>query len=165
MLSEQDSARSQARPLKAALVDVFVMNTFSYAAAAPLELIIAGMSWQAHLQVRLVALVLNSVIGRPYGLWRDFVFQRFGVGAESGLWRNYLADTAVFLSFQLPLYVINMVLGGADAAGIMKAAATAALLSGFLGRPYGLYLDFVRQLVGLAPSATAVLTKPETQAS
>lgn len=150
--SSPEHTAPTARPWRAALVDVFVMNTFSYAVAAPLELLIAGMSWQAHLQVRLVGLVLNSLIGRPYGLWRDAVFRRLAVGPDSGAWRRYYADSLVFLSFQLPLYVANMALGGADAAGIAKAAATAALLSGFLGRPYGLYLDFVRRLVGLTPS-------------
>ncbi|MBI2381270.1 MAG: L-alanine exporter AlaE [Gammaproteobacteria bacterium] len=129
------------------LVDVFVMNSFSYAVAAPIELLVAGLSFAEHLQVRAVALVLNTLIGRPYGLWRDWVLGRSATGPASSAWRRYWVDTLIFLSFQLPLYVSNMLLGGAQLDGILKAAATATLLSGFLGRPYGLYLEWFKNLV------------------
>jgi hypothetical protein len=136
-------------------VDVFVMNTFSYVVAAPLELIVAGMSWEAHLKVRLMGLLVNSVIGRPYGVWREFIVRRTGMTENSTAINRYWVDTMVFLSFQLPVYVTIMALGGADWNGILKAAGTASLLAGFLGRPYGIYLDFVRSLVGMKPMTAA----------
>ena len=136
---------------KAFWVDVFVMNTFSYVIAAPLELWIAGMSWQAHLQARLIALPINSLIGRPYGLWREFLIRRTGMTEHSSAFKRYWVDTLVFLSFQLPVYVGILALSGADWYGIMKAAGIACLLAGLVGRPYGVYLDFVRKLVGLKP--------------
>ena len=136
---------------KAFWVDVFVMNTFSYVIAAPLELWIAGMNWQAHLQARLIALPINSLIGRPYGLWREFLIRRTGMTEHSSAFKRYWVDTLVFLSFQLPVYVGILALSGADWYGIMKAAGIACLLAGLVGRPYGVYLDFVRKLVGLKP--------------
>lgn len=144
---------SRRERLKAFWVDVLVMNTFSYVVAAPLELVIAGMSWREHLSVRLMGLLINSVIGRPYGLWREWLVGRTGLTEQSTTWKRYWVDTLVFLSFQLPVYVTIMALGGADWNGILKAAGTASLLAGFLGRPYGIYLDFVRTRVGLAPMA------------
>ncbi|NQD38097.1 L-alanine exporter AlaE [Permianibacter sp. IMCC34836] len=155
MSIENPTAKTSSLParerLKEFWVDVFVMNTFSYAVAAPLELIVADMSWQAHLKVRLMGLLINSLIGRPYGVWREYVVQRTGMNEASSALKRYWVDSLVFLSFQLPVYVTIMALGGADLAGILKAAGTASLLAGFLGRPYGIYLDFVRSLFGLKP--------------
>lgn len=149
------TVRSFRERMKEFWVDVFVMNTFSYAVAAPLELLIAGMSWQAHLKVRLMGLLVNSLIGRPYGLWREYLVRRTGMDAASSAMKRYWVDTLVFLSFQLPVYVTIMALGGADLNGIVKAAGTACLLAGFLGRPYGIYLDFVRSLFGMKPMTAA----------
>jgi len=142
---------SRRERVKAFWVDVFVMNTFSYVVAAPLELWIAGMSWHAHLQARLIGLLINSIIGRPYGLWREFVVTRTSTTEQSSVLKRYWVDTLVFLSFQLPVYVTILALSGADWNGILKAAGTASLLAGFLGRPYGIYLDFIRKIVGLKP--------------
>ncbi|MCO7224972.1 L-alanine exporter AlaE [Pleionea sp. CnH1-48] len=141
---------SEKRPFLSAWVDIFAMNSFSYIVALPIELIIAGMSWQEHLKVRLAALVLNTLVARPFGIWRDFVIKRFGIREDSRFIKVYLVDTLVFLSFQLPLYVGNMILGGADWGEIMKASVTVSLIAGLLGRPYGIYLDFIKRRVGLS---------------
>lgn len=147
--------------LKAFWVDVFVMNTFSYVVAAPLELWIAGMSWQAHLQARLIGLLINSIIGRPYGLWREFLVARTGLTEASSGGKKYAVETLIFLSFQLPVYVTILAISGADWDGIVHAAGTACLIAGFLGRPYGIYLDFVRRKVGLPPvTASPVNANP-----
>jgi hypothetical protein len=153
--AETSPKRSNRERFKEFWVDVFVMNTFSYVVAAPLELIIAGMSWEAHLKVRLMGLLINSLIGRPYGIWREFIVHLTGMTEHSSAFKRYWVDTLVFLSFQLPVYVTIMALGGADWNGILKAAGTASLLAGFLGRPYGIYLDFVRSLVGMKPMTAA----------
>ena len=60
-------------------IDFFAMNTFSYIVALPIEFLISGMSWNEHLQVRLVALLLNTIVARPYGLWRFFVTLKFKI--------------------------------------------------------------------------------------
>lgn len=127
------------------LLDIFAMNTFSWAIAIPIELVLAGMGWREHLQVRMLAVVFNTVIARPFSLYRNWVVARFGRG---GGWHNYAVDTFVFLSFQLPLYTLNMILGGASMTEIVTACATFLLIAGALGRPYGLYLDCLRGLWG-----------------
>jgi hypothetical protein len=142
------------RPWLATAIDVWAMNSFSYLVALPIEIVIAGMSWREHVQVRLVALLLNTLVARPFGLWRDWVFQRFAAQHSDGFLKLYLLDTTVFLSFQMPLYVGNLVLGGAGAAEIFKAALTVSLIAGLLGRPYGYYLDWLRTRAGLQ-AATA----------
>lgn len=125
------------------LLDVFAMNSFSWAIAIPIELVLAGMSWSEHLKVRLLAVVFNTLIARPFSLYRNWVVGRFGRGRTL---HNYGVDTFVFLSFQLPLYVLNMLLGGASSGEIATACFTFMLIAGALGRPYGMYLDCLRRL-------------------
>ncbi len=135
--------------LKQFWVDVFAMNSFSYATAVVIELGIAQMSLQEHFKVRLAALLLNSLVARPFGIWRDYVLARFNIDTEtSPFYQKYLADTLIFLSFQMPLYVGNMLLGGAPTEAIVKAALTVSLIAGLLGRPYGLYLDWLKKKMG-----------------
>ncbi|WP_105102338.1 L-alanine exporter AlaE [Microbulbifer pacificus] len=125
------------------LLDVFAMNSFSWAIAIPIEVMLAGMSWNEHLKVRLLAVVFNTLIARPFSVYRNWVVARIGRG---GAFRNYALDTFVFLSFQLPLYILNMVLGGASSGEIATACITFMLIAGALGRPYGMYLDCLRHL-------------------
>ncbi|SDK53293.1 L-alanine exporter [Microbulbifer yueqingensis] len=125
------------------LLDIFAMNSFSWAIAIPIELLLAGMSLQEHIQVRLLAVVFNTLIARPFSIYRHWVAARFG---GRGDLNAYLVDTFVFLSFQCPLYVGNMLLGGASWAEIATASATFMVIAGALGRPYGIYLDWLRRL-------------------
>lgn len=125
------------------LLDVFAMNSFSWAIAIPIELGLAGMGWREHLQVRLMAIFFNTLIARPFTLYRNWVVQRYGSG---GAVNAYLVDTFVFLSFQLPLYLLNMFLGGAGVAEMAIASLTFLMIAGALGRPYGIYLDWLRRL-------------------
>ena len=125
------------------LLDVFAMNSFSWAIAIPIELMLAGMSLQEHIKVRLMAVVFNTLIARPFSLYRHWVASRFG---GRGVVHNYLVDTFVFLSFQFPLYLGNMLLGGASWMEITTASITFILIAGALGRPYGIYLDWLQRI-------------------
>ncbi|GAA5524388.1 L-alanine exporter AlaE [Microbulbifer aestuariivivens] len=143
-----EPATSPAPPLalcrrRELLLDIFAMNSFSWAVAIPIELLLAGLSLQEHLQVRVMALVFNTLIARPFGQYRLWVHRRL---PGQGKLHGYLVDTFVFLSFQLPLYTGNMLLGGADWLEIATASGTFMLLAGAMGRPYGLYLDWLRRL-------------------
>ncbi|WP_323845775.1 L-alanine exporter AlaE [Microbulbifer magnicolonia] len=125
------------------MLDIFAMNSFSWAIAIPIELGLAGMGWKEHLKVRLLAIVFNTLIARPFSLYRNWVVNRFGGGSALNA---YLVDTFVFLSFQFPLYLSNMLLGGASWAEIATASITFMTIAGALGRPYGIYLDWLRRI-------------------
>lgn len=138
-----ESAVSTPSRRRELMLDILAMNSFSWAIAVPIELVLAGMSWQEHLKVRLLAVVFNTVIARPFSLYRNWVVSRIkGRGALNA----YLVDTFVFLSFQLPLYLSNMYLGGANWAEMATASITFMLIAGALGRPYGIYLDWLRRI-------------------
>jgi hypothetical protein len=129
--------------------DIFALNSFSYLVSAPIELLIAGLSWQEHLQVRLVAAILNTLVAVPFGWWRGFIVKLTRLHAGEPLIKTYLVDTLIFLSFQLPLYIGNLILGGAEWSEILAATITVTLIAGLLGRPYGIYLDWLRVKHGL----------------
>lgn len=147
LMPETDDAPPPAVPptsrRRELLLDIFAMNSFSWAIAIPIELLLAGMGWREHLKVRLLAVAFNTLIARPFSVYRQWVANRFG---GRGALNAYLVDTFVFLSFQFPLYLGNMLLGGASWVEIATASATFMLIAGGLGRPYGIYLDWLRRL-------------------
>lgn len=140
--------------LRETLLDIFALNSYSWLLSIPIELWLAGMSLQEHLQVRMLAVLINTLIARPFTLYREqflLHYRRLLLGSASmnGL-QAYLADTLVFISFQLPLYIANMWLGGADVPEIVAASGTFLLIAGAIGRPYGAYLDWLRRAFGWA---------------
>jgi hypothetical protein len=129
-------------------IEAFAMNTFSLAVAIPNELLIARMDIGTHIKTRLLAAIMNTLVGRIYGLWRDRVM--IVVADKSSFHRRYFADTAAFAIFQLPLYWFNMAVGGrASFREMLAASIVVTLLAGLLGRPYGVYLEFLRRQFGI----------------
>lgn len=123
------------------------------------------MSFDEHIQVRVVALFLNTLVAWPFGLWRNFIVRSTGLSHDSSGVKTYLVDTLIFLSFQMPLYVGNLILGGADLIEIIKATVTVSLIAGTLGRPYGIYLDWLKVRHGLKHTLDANLATPQTDES
>lgn len=130
-------------------VDVFAINTFSLMQTIPLELGIVGMTWLQFAKARAMGTIVNTFIGRPYGIYRDYIFRKTNTTQESSFGRRYLVDTIVSVTFQTPTYCGILALSGADSEQITKAAGTVTLLSGFLGRPYGVYLEAIRSSSGI----------------
>ena len=135
-----------------AVIEAFALNSFSYAFAVPNELLIAGMDFSEHIKTRALAAITNTIFGRPYGVYRDWLLKKCKVHEKSHWSKKYLADTAAFVSFQVPLYWFNMAVGGgAEVNEMIAASATISLVAGATGRPYGAYLDFVRDQSGIKP--------------
>jgi glutamate racemase len=139
----------KSKSIKNFLLEAFTFNSFSYVVAGPIELFIAKISPIEHFKVRMVALILNTILGRPYGKWRSFIFRLYRIKSDSSFLKTYVADTTIFLSFQLPLYMANMALGGCTLIEMLKAGLTVLVISGLFGRPYGIYLDSARKLFGV----------------
>jgi hypothetical protein len=60
----------------ALLVNIFAMNSFSYITALPIEVFIAGMTFNQHLQIRFTSIFSNSITAYPYDLWRKFILSK-----------------------------------------------------------------------------------------
>ncbi len=133
------------------LADTTASVTYSFVVGGLNELFVAGMTWEQMLKSRGMATAVNVALGRPYGKFRDYVFQKTKTTEKSGFFRKFFADVAAFATFWVPIYASILYLAGADRDQIMTACGTITAMSGVLGRPYGLYLDVIRKGLGVQP--------------
>lgn len=108
---------------------------------------IAGMTWEQVFHARLIGGALMIPVGRPYGMWRDWVMRRATDARASRL----LWDSVALMSFQVPIYAAIIAFSGASGEGLVRGVLGAAVMMLVLGRPYGAFLNGIRRLFGLAP--------------
>lgn len=82
--------------------------------------------------------------GRPCAIWRDAVQARVPDGAI----RRTCADVGAFGAFQVPVYPMNLALGGANRGEMALAAGASAPAMLRSARPFGLRLDLSRRALG-----------------
>ena len=111
------------------------------------ERFVVGMEWEQVLHARLLGAVLMVPVGRPYGLWRDWLMRRAGPGRMS----QVLWDSFALVSFQVPIYAGIIAVSGASGRGLLMGIVGATLMMLLLGRPYGAFLNVVRSMFGLSP--------------
>ncbi len=129
-------------------VDAIAMNVFSLSYAIN-ERFIAGMSWENTGKARLAAAVGNTITGRPYGIYRDYMNRKFHVTDKSSGLRKYLADVFIFATGQTPLYLLYLAAAGADLPQMIKGATFLTLVAPLTGRPQGLTYDYCRRQFGM----------------
>ena len=112
------------------------------------ELFIADMEPTQVLVARLITIPVMVLTGRPYGMWRDWMFVRF---APRGRVMNTVVDILAFLTFQVPVYVTTLMISGASMGQIQVAVSAAIVFMVLLSRPFGLFLDALRKWT--APAA------------
>jgi len=126
-------------------VDTFAMITFSTVVGMMIEIFISGMTLGQSMQARLTAIPVNLLTARLYGIFRDWILQVMRTN-EGGQVKKGIADILAFILFQVPLYAIILATSGANIRQIATACGTITILSAFMGRPYGIFLDFSRWL-------------------
>jgi L-alanine exporter len=111
------------------------------------ERFLAGMAWEQVFHARLLGAALMVPVGRPYGVWRDWVMHHARPNRVSQLaW-----DSLALVSFQVPIYAAIIAVSGASGRGLLRGVTGATFLMLVLGRPYGAFLNWVRALFGVAP--------------
>lgn len=125
------------------IVDTLASIVFFTTVASLTELYVAGMEAREVLTTRLIMVPLMIVTGRPYGVYRDWVFAK---SAPAAGWSKTLMDMLSFLTFQLPVYATTLVVAGASLVQIATLLPSTAVLMALLSRPFGVYLDTVRRL-------------------
>jgi len=130
------------------LSDTFAMISFSTVFGMFTEILISKMTLGQSIQARLTAIPANFFSARPYGIYRDYIFAFFKF-ESAGTLKKVLIDILSFACFQVPLYAGILYFSGANLEQIMKACITLSLFSIFLGRPYGIFLDFSRYIFGV----------------
>jgi hypothetical protein len=142
--------------MKAFVADTLALVLFFTLLGALNEHFVAGMTWEEVARSRSIGAPLMVLTARPYGVWRDWLMARLAPPLP-----RLGADALALLLFQVPIYAAILWLGGASAPGILKGAAGFALLMMVVGRPYGVWLDFVRARFGLGPGGMKPMTLGE----
>jgi hypothetical protein len=127
------------------IADTFAMIVFSTSIGMITEIFISGMTPRQSIQARLTAIPANLLTARLYGMFRDWVF-RVTKATAGGQIKKGIADISAFILFQVPLYVVILVTSGVNLRQVITACSTITILSAFMGRPYGIFLDFSRWL-------------------
>ncbi|WMT89486.1 L-alanine exporter AlaE [Pelagibacterium sp. H642] len=133
--------------LRSFAADTLALVIFFTVVSGLNERFIAGMSWPEVAISRSIGAVLMVLTARPYGYWRDWFLTMTKPATPTA---TLLMDSVALLSFQVPVYVLIIFAGGARGMGIATGAIGFAVLMLVLGRPYGLWLDFVRRRFGLS---------------
>ncbi len=126
------------------MADTLAMVILSTIFAGINEYFIVRLTFYQVVIAQLSAAPINIITARPYGVYRDFLMEKFAV--HSNKWLNDLiVDTISFVSFQMPLYIIILKLSGATFVEILTGCTSALTLMFLLGRIYGVCLDVIRK--------------------
>ena len=111
------------------------------------ERFIARMAWDQVFHARMLGGVLMIPVGRPYGIWRDWLMRC----ARPDRLSQVLWDGLALVSFQVPIYAAIIAISGASGRGLWLGVLGATVIMPALGRPYGAFLNWVGTLFGLPP--------------
>ena len=139
---------SQTHPHRRAFIaDTTALILFFTTTGIINERVIAGMTWEQVFHARLLGAVLMVPVGRPYGVWRDWIMRHAGPNRMSQL----LWDSLALVGFQVPIYAVIIAVSGASGRGLLLWVLGATVMMLALGRPYGAFLNWVRALFGIPP--------------
>lgn len=127
------------------VVDTAAMIVFCTVTGMMVEVGISGLTWTQSAQARLAAIPLNLLTARPYGVYRDWLFHKLGAH-QGGRLRVTGVDVLCFVTFQVPVYAAVLLAAGATLQQLVASCTTMTLLSAFMGRPYGAFLELCRRL-------------------
>lgn len=134
--------------IKRFLVDILALNIFIIFTAFFVEVVFSGISWDVFWYGRLIMIIPNIITVEPYNMTRIWI------GGKLGIWKSdrlhqIIRDTIVFILYRVPLIFIVLTLLGAPVHKVLTACMVAVLISGFTGRPYGIFLDWMRKVFGV----------------
>lgn len=114
------------------------------------ERFIAGMAWEQVFYARLLGAALMVPVGRPYGVWRDWLLKH----AQPNHMSHLLWDSLALVTFQVPIYATIIAASGASGRGLLQGVLGDTVMMLALGRPYGAFLNWIRAKFGV-PAAPA----------
>lgn len=134
--------------MRRCLADTFAMVIFSTIVGVFVEVVVAGLALEQSARIRLSAIPVMLLAGRPYGMYRDWLFRLLG-NKSPGPFKAAVLDTFANVTFQVPVYSCLLALNGATVGQILTAVGSIILIIVLSGRPYGLFLVWIRRLFGV----------------
>ncbi len=129
--------------------DTVALVSFAFAVGMFAEVAVAGLTVFQSLESRFMAIPLNTLVARPYGIYRDWLFEKTRARQRGRLLR-IAVDIAALWTFMMPQYAAVLFFVGAGPAQILSACLTISAVMSVVGRPYGLYLELWRRIFGSA---------------
>jgi hypothetical protein len=132
--------------LKRFLVDALALNIFILCTAFFVEMVFSGIPWSIFWKGRLIMIIPNIITVEPYN------FTRIWLGNKLGIWKSlalhlFVRDSLVFVLYRVPLIFIVLMWLGTPLYNVISACIVATIVSGFTGRPYGIFLDWMRKVL------------------
>lgn len=149
---------------RATVVDTLGNVTYSWIAGSILDYC-AGLNGEGIMVSRISAMGINAVTGRPYGLWRDYVFEKMRTTDESGRIQRGVVELVAFNTFQVPIYAVGVMIGTFVSEGevnwtkVKEGSEYLAMISPLIGPTMGWYMDGFRRMGGVKSAAERVEEK------
>ena len=147
-LTRARKVHGRTQALEMFVADSIAMTIFFTIIGILNERFIAGMGWPEVLAARSIGAPPMVLTARGYGIWRDAIMKMSGALLRGGIY-TALFDTLALLSFNIPIYASILYMGGASLDEVIKGSMGTVVILLVAGRPYGLWLDFVRQKFGV----------------
>ena len=112
----------------------------------------SGMDSDEILKSRLFAAAANTIITRPYTIFREWWAKQWKADAKSSKTKKFLVDTSAMVMVQTPLYSGILYSSGASLEDIAVALPSGLIVGALSGRPFGYVLDKWRKLWGTKPT-------------
>ena len=132
--------------------DIFALIVFGVVVGGTVEVLsglLSGLAFgQAFLNTvysRGLSIPVNLTIARPYGVFRDWVMNVVGATESQNELYRTVVDTGAFIAFQLPVYIVILVVTGWTAEAIINASIGAVGTMVVSARPYGLWMQYCRK--------------------
>jgi len=146
------------------MVDTAGSVTYSLMVGSGLDYV-AGLSLSGIIASRVSATVANVVTGAPYGMWRDYVFEKTNTRSECGTVRKSVVELIAFNTFQVPIYAVGIMIGTFVSEGevnwatVQEGSEYLAMISPLIGPTMGWYMDGFRRMCGVKSAAEQVERK------
>lgn len=134
--------------LKRFIVDTITLNIFIIFVAFIVEIVLSGIPFSIFWRGRLIMIVPNIITVEPYNRTRIWIGKKLGVWKRERM-HQIVRDTLVYLIYRVPLIFIVLLFLGTPLLKVLSACISATLVSGFTGRPYGIFLDYMRKVFGV----------------
>jgi hypothetical protein len=139
----------KSKKFKRFFVDALALNLFVILTAFMVEVVFSGIAFHIFLQGRLIIIIPNMIVVTPYNITRKWI------GFKIRKWKSdrlhqITRDTIVFIIYRVPLLFLVLVFLGAPTSNVIKSCVVATLISGFTGRPYGIFLDWMRRMFNVS---------------
>lgn len=131
--------------IKSFIIDTLALNIFIVFIAFFVEVIFSGIPLSIFWKGRLLMIIPNTLTVVPYSNTRIYFNKKLSSIKNTQL-KNILRDTSVFILYRVPLVFVVLYLLGTDINKIITACVVSTLISGFTGRPYGIFLDWFRKI-------------------